>query len=179
MVQELDVLHNEFNAANFGCSGNKQGIVGLPSEVMSYGGIGPGYAPADMEFVGAATFDYMSELQSADPVPLSMSSDNNAGSFGKGPGQGGNAYNVTLYYAPWFPHCKAMVPEFKKFQEKNHGKSLGDKLMNIFMVNSDEEPEKVKEAGVKGFPEVRINGESAPDFPRANMSKMEGYVNAK
>jgi len=176
LKDEMEIL-GPVKASNFGCVGNTPGIVGLPSEVQSYGGVGTGYAPANDQFVGASTFDYLSSLDSKDPVPLSMSSEENAATFGGAEGQGGSAYNVTLYYAPWCPHCKAMVPEFKKFQDKHHGNKLGDKLMNIFMVNSDEEPEKVKEAGVKGFPEVRINGESKSDFPRTDSEKMEGYVN--
>lgn len=172
MTRELGIMNNQVSPQDFGCSGNKEGIVGLPSEVMSYGGISAGYTPADLEFEGASVFEYMNQAQATDPVPLSMSGDKNTGSFGKQ----GQAYNVTLYYAPWCPHCKKMVPDFKEFQRQHHGKTLGDKLMDIVMVNSDEEPEKVKAANVQGFPEVMVNGKSEPGFPRREKNKMKDFV---
>ena len=72
---------------------------------------------------------------------------------------GGEGMNLTLYYAPWCPHCQKMMPEWKEFEGEHNGKSFMGKILNIFSVNSDEEPDKVEAAGVQGFPEFRFNGE--------------------
>ena len=73
---------------------------------------------------------------------------------------GGEGVNLTLYYAPWCPHCQKMMPEWKKFEDEYNGKSFMGKILNIFKVNSDEEPEKVKaaEPPVQGFPDLRMDG---------------------
>ena len=56
--------------------------------------------------------------------------------------------NLVLYYAPWCGHCKALKPEWAKLEQE------GIKGVTISKVNADEEKEKVKEAGVDGFPTI-------------------------
>ena len=56
--------------------------------------------------------------------------------------------NLVLYFAPWCGHCKALKPEWEKLEKQ------GVKGLTISKVNADEEGDKVKEAGVDGFPTI-------------------------
>jgi thiol-disulfide isomerase/thioredoxin len=124
----------------------------------------PGFAPVDYEFQGAVPLD------NTQPVKDAVGS---AGAdYGASTGKG---VNLTLYYAPWCPHCKNMMGDFDKFQSEHHGKSIGDRVMSVFKVNSEEEPDKVEEAGVNGFPHVTIDGTEHKGFPR-DYEGMKGYV---
>jgi len=124
----------------------------------------PGYAPVDYEFEGAIPLD--------NTVPVKDAVGSAGADYGAPGGQG---VNLTLYYAPWCPHCKNMMGDFDKFQSEHHGKSLGDNVLSIFKVNSEEEPDKVEAAGVNGFPHVTIDGEEHKGFPR-DYEGMKGYM---
>ena len=106
----------------------------------------PGYEPVDMAFQGAK------------PITKEGFQDTE-GSRESGDDVQGTA-ELTMYYAPWCPHCKNMMPEWNKVEKAHHGKSFMGKLMSIVKVNSDTEPEKVKaaEPPVQGFPDIRLNG---------------------
>jgi protein disulfide-isomerase-like protein len=60
---------------------------------------------------------------------------------------------VVLYHAPWCGHCKALMPEWNKFQEK------GVEGVKIKKVNVDEEKEATKAAGVTGYPTIILYNE--------------------
>jgi len=104
---------------------------------------------------------------------------------------GGEGVNLTLYYAPWCPHCQTMMPEWDKLAASHHGKNFMGKILNILKVNSDSEPEKVKAADppIQGYPEVRLNGspvrlksrdkQGILDSVESELKKVEGaLVNA-
>ena len=57
----------------------------------------------------------------------------------------------TLYYADWCPHCKTIKPVFSEWSSKKSIEVNG-KTVFLSMVEADAEPEKVSEAGVKGYP---------------------------
>ena len=59
---------------------------------------------------------------------------------------------LTLYYAPWCPHCKPVKPIFDELA-KIYASS---EEINIVIVNGDEEPNKLKEEKVKGYPTIRL-----------------------
>jgi thiol-disulfide isomerase/thioredoxin len=151
---------------NFGGPSQKGGVLAQDgtiarpfSEVWN-----PGFAPVDYEFKGAVPLDNTKPVKDA------------LGSAGADYGAStGKAVNLTLYYAPWCPHCKNMMGDFDKFQSEHHGKIIGGNLLNVFKVNSDEEPDKVKEAGVNGFPAVKIDGTEHKGFPR-DYEGMKSYM---
>lgn len=62
-----------------------------------------------------------------------------------------NADTFTLYYADWCPHCKTIKPVFSEWSSKKSIEVNG-KTVFLSMVEADKEPEKVSEAGVKGYP---------------------------
>lgn len=123
----------------------------------------PGYESVDLAFKGALPLDNTKP-------PTDSEGSGTSGHLG------GEGVNLTLYYAPWCGHCKAMMPAFDEFQKKHHGTSIGSKILNIFKVNSEEEPDKVKAAGVTGFPHVSANGTTLKGFPRDDPSKMIDHV---
>lgn len=63
------------------------------------------------------------------------------------------ATRMILYYAPWCPHCKEMMPEWEKFVQQAKAEKLP---MTFETVNSDEKPEVVKTKGIQGFPTIRV-----------------------
>jgi thiol-disulfide isomerase/thioredoxin len=60
---------------------------------------------------------------------------------------------MILYYAPWCPHCKDMMPEWESFVKQATDAKLP---MTFEKVNSDEKPEVVKSKGIQGFPTIRV-----------------------
>jgi thiol-disulfide isomerase/thioredoxin len=60
---------------------------------------------------------------------------------------------MILYYAPWCPHCKEMMPEWEKFVQQATEAKLP---MTFEKVDSDEKPEVVKSKGIQGFPTIRV-----------------------
>ena len=53
-----------------------------------------------------------------------------------------------------------MMPDWKELETEYNGKNFMGKILNIFKVNSDEEPEKVKSMTppIQGFPDIRVDG---------------------
>ena len=71
-----------------------------------------------------------------------------------------NTKTLTLYYAPWCPHCKPVKPIFEELS-----KTYADnKDIKILIVNGDENPEKLKENGVKGYPTIRLTTAEGKDI---------------
>ena len=89
-----------------------------------------------------------------------IANGNGTNSFGKQTGQNGASYNITFYYAPWCGHCKKMMPDFDDF-DKEYGQGnakINGKNVNVQKFNSDVDKEEIKKAGVRGFPDIRLNG---------------------
>tara|TARA_B100000586_G_scaffold269328_2_gene247907 strand:+ start:553 stop:1077 length:525 start_codon:yes stop_codon:yes gene_type:complete len=62
----------------------------------------------------------------------------------------GKGKQLVLFYAPWCPHCKDMLPEWDKFAEANRSNVEAKK------VNSEEQPALIKEYDVQGFPTILL-----------------------
>ena len=62
----------------------------------------------------------------------------------------GKGKQLVLFYAPWCPHCKNMLPEWDKFAETNRSNVEAKK------VNSEEQPALIKEYDVQGFPTILL-----------------------
>jgi len=59
---------------------------------------------------------------------------------------------VTLYYAPWCPHCKDMMPDWDSFAQKVKDAKLP---IEVEKVSSEDKPEVIKQKGIQGFPSIR------------------------
>lgn len=59
---------------------------------------------------------------------------------------------LTLYYAPWCPHCKSVKPIFDDLQKTY----ANVENVTILTVNGDEEPERLKEEKIKGYPTITL-----------------------
>jgi len=57
---------------------------------------------------------------------------------------------IVLFYAPWCPHCKDMMPEWEKLAQKHSGSSV----LKVRKVDSDASPDEAKEHKVDGYPTI-------------------------
>jgi protein disulfide-isomerase-like protein len=60
----------------------------------------------------------------------------------------GKGKQLVLFYAPWCPHCKTMMADWDKFAAENKSS------VTAIKVNSDEQPDLVKEYSIQGFPTI-------------------------
>jgi thiol-disulfide isomerase/thioredoxin len=72
---------------------------------------------------------------------------------------GGYTPRMLLYFAPWCPHSRKILPEWEKFQKLAKDQKLD---VSVEIINSEDSPEEIKKANVQGFPTIRwIAGEDA------------------
>jgi len=69
-----------------------------------------------------------------------------------------------IFKAEWCGHCQRAMPEVKKLQNENIPG------VEIIVVDSDEQPDLIKECDVKGFPTMRLYPEGL-----ANKSNYENF----
>ena len=116
-------------------------------------------------------------FQDAKPLDTGHPTGNHSGHTGESQGEhSGGSINLTLYHAPWCPHCINMMPAFTEFEQGNQGRIIDGKVLHIKRVNSDDEPDTVKENNVTGFPTITWNGKTLSDFPRGDAKSMTTYV---
>ena len=77
-------------------------------------------------------------------------------------GEGGEL-KIVLIYADWCGHSKKMLPDFKKIEAEFHNQTINGTLVLIEKY-TDQEKDKVKEFGVRGFPTLFSikNGKRSP-----------------
>lgn len=75
---------------------------------------------------------------------------------------------LVLFYAPWCPHCKDMLPDWDRFTEANRSN------VAVKKVNSELEPELIKEYDIQGFPTILLL-----DGSGKTIAKYEGERDSK
>jgi len=76
-------------------------------------------------------------------------------------GDGEPEKSVVLFYAPWCPHCKDLMPTWEKLEDKH--KSSGIKITKI---DCEKDPEQATKHGVEGYPTIIMfkNGKKVATF---------------
>lgn len=64
--------------------------------------------------------------------------------------ENGNSPCLAVFKAEWCGHCKNTMPEIQKLQQEQLGN------VNVVVVDSDEQPQLIKDHGVQGFPTIRF-----------------------
>ena len=59
------------------------------------------------------------------------------------------APKIVLYYVPWCPHCKNMMPEWNKLEQNMQGTQT-----QVKKVDCEANPQAAKEQDVNGFPTI-------------------------
>jgi thiol-disulfide isomerase/thioredoxin len=146
----------------------------------------PGFMPLDMVFknVNKSNTNIMGQPMGPDrpmgPSPMAQPSGSGspmAQPSGSG-SPGGNSVNLVLIYAPWCGHSKRMLPDYERLKSEFDGKNINGKNINISMY-TDEDKDKVKEYGVKGFPSLFIEKDgNRESFPHRTYEKMSNYLNS-
>jgi thiol-disulfide isomerase/thioredoxin len=143
----------------------------------------PGFMPIDMVFQGVKKSLGMgpdrpmgpSAGPSVGPSPMGPSAGPSAGPS-VGP-SGTENINLVLIYAPWCGHSKRMLPDYERIKSEFDGKTINGKTINIVM-HTDEDKDKVKEYGVKGFPSLFIEkDDNRENFPHRSYEKISDYLN--
>ena len=147
----------------------------------------PGFMPLDMVFknVNKSNTNIMGQPMGPDrpmgPSPMGpspMGPSPMAQPSGSPPTAGGNSVNLVLIYAPWCGHSKRMLPDYERLKSEFDGKNINGKNINISMY-TDEDKDKVKEYGVKGFPSLFIEKDgNRESFPHRTYEKMSNYLNS-
>lgn len=84
---------------------------------------------------------------------------------------------LVLFYAPWCPHCKDVMPTWDKLQ-KNHA---ADKGVDVKKVDCEKNPEKAKDNGVQAFPTIVLfkDGKKIAVFDdERTETSIENFVNS-
>jgi thiol-disulfide isomerase/thioredoxin len=94
-----------------------------------------------------------------------------------GPSPTGGDVNLVLIYAAWCGHSKRMLPDYERIKSEFDGKNINGKNIHVSMY-TDEDKDKVKEYGVKGFPSLFIEKDgNREQFPHRTYEKMSEYLN--
>ena len=56
---------------------------------------------------------------------------------------------IILFYAPWCPHCKDVMDDWKKVSENHKGDNV-----TVKKINCEATPEEATKNGVEGFPTI-------------------------
>ena len=79
---------------------------------------------------------------------------------------------MVLYYAPWCPHCKDIMPDWAKLEKQCKKNNMN---VDIKKINTDEEPEIAEEKEVNAFPDIRFEkGEDSVQYEGER--NVEGFM---
>ena len=143
----------------------------------------PGFMPLDMVFknVQKSLGSIMGPDRPTGPTmgpdrPMGPMPSPSPSSPGPSP-SGGSDVNLVLVYAPWCGHSKRMLPDYERVETEFNGKTINGKTINI-MKYTDEDKDKVKEYGVKGFPSLFLEKDgNRESFPHRTYDKISEFLN--
>jgi thiol-disulfide isomerase/thioredoxin len=139
----------------------------------------PGFMPLDMVFKNVqkslgSIIDKEKAMGPDRPMGSSMPSPSPSGPSPSGTSD----VNLVLVYAPWCGHSKRMLPDFERVESEFDGKTINGKTINI-MKYTDEDVDKVKEYGVKGYPSLFLEKDgNRESFPHRTYDKISEYLNS-
>ncbi len=83
---------------------------------------------------------------------------------------------VVLYYAPWCPHCKDIMPMWENLKNKH----ASDSKLEVKKVDCEAEPEEASKNDVKAFPTIILfkNGEKVQYEGERNEEAVENFVSS-
>jgi protein disulfide-isomerase-like protein len=61
---------------------------------------------------------------------------------------------IVLYYVPWCPHCKNVMPEWKKLEAKTESEEVNN--TTVKKVDCEQQPEEAQKQKVEGFPTILL-----------------------
>jgi len=64
-------------------------------------------------------------------------------------GEAAGAPKIVLYYVPWCPHCKNVMPEWNKLEQEAEKTGVA-----VEKVDCEEKPEEAQKQDVEGFPTI-------------------------
>ena len=161
----LDMVFKNVNKSNTNIMGQPMG----PDRPMGPSPMGP--SPMGPSPMGPSPMG-PSPMGPSPMGPSPMAQPSGSGS------PGGNSVNLVLIYAPWCGHSKRMLPDYERLKSEFDGKNINGKNINISMY-TDEDKDKVKEYGVKGFPSLFIEKDgNRESFPHRTYEKMSNYLNS-
>lgn len=81
---------------------------------------------------------------------------------------------MVLFYAPWCPHCKSMLPEWTKFEKRMLRRKL-----KVRSVDCEAHPEEAEKNDVQGFPTIILfkNGSRVVYEGMRDANSLEQFVN--
>ena len=69
-----------------------------------------------------------------------------------------DAPTFIFYYVDWCGYCKRTKPLVEDLIKKNEAENMGFRIIKNNCEGSDEERQRAKSAGVRGYPTIFING---------------------
>lgn len=87
------------------------------------------------------------------------------------------SYQFVMYYAPWCPHCKTVMPDFDGLGATQ---TIGGSTVKVSKVDCDAQPEVGKAKGVTGYPTFQLQdaqGNLVEEMGGAYPRDQGGFVN--
>ena len=82
---------------------------------------------------------------------------------------------VVLYYAPWCPHCKNIMPTWDRLQAESEGSNV-----SVEKIDCEANPEAAEENGVSGFPTIILykNGKSVTYEGDRSLDDFKAFISS-